>query len=58
MDIDREEIAQKSLALHLTHQGKLAVQSKVPMQTRDCLLYTSDAADDPPGLDLGCPRNI
>ena len=25
MDIDREEIAQKSLALHLEHQGKLAV---------------------------------
>ncbi len=46
MDIDREEIAQKSLALHLTHQGKLAVQSKVPMQTREdlSLAYTPGVA--------------
>jgi len=46
MDIDREELAQKSLALHLTHQGKLAVHSKVPVQTREdlSLAYTPGVA--------------
>jgi malate dehydrogenase (oxaloacetate-decarboxylating) len=46
MDIDREELAQKSLALHLDNQGKLSVHSKVPVQTREdlSLAYTPGVA--------------
>lgn len=46
MDIDREEIAQKSLALHLDNHGKLAICSKVPVKTREDLstAYTPGVA--------------
>jgi malate dehydrogenase (oxaloacetate-decarboxylating) len=46
MDIDREEIAHKSLALHLENRGKLSVQSKVPVKTREdlSLAYTPGVA--------------
>ncbi|PWR75097.1 NADP-dependent malic enzyme [Methanospirillum stamsii] len=46
MDIDREEIAQKSLALHLDNHGKLAISSKVPVKTREDLstAYTPGVA--------------
>lgn len=46
MDIDREEIATKSLALHLENRGKLAVHSKVPVKNREdlSLAYTPGVA--------------
>ncbi|NLV28100.1 MAG: NADP-dependent malic enzyme [Methanomicrobiales archaeon] len=46
MDIDREEIAHKSLILHLEHQGKLEIKSRVPVKTREdlSLAYTPGVA--------------
>lgn len=46
MDIDREEIARKSLALHLENHGKLTVKSKVPVKSREdlSLSYTPGVA--------------
>lgn len=46
MDAHQEEIAQQSLRLHLEHQGKLSVHSKVPVKTREdlSLAYTPGVA--------------
>ena len=46
MEIDREEIAHKSLILHLEHQGKLEIKSRVPVKTREdlSLAYTPGVA--------------
>ncbi|MDD1727970.1 MAG: NADP-dependent malic enzyme, partial [Methanospirillum sp.] len=46
MDIDREDIAKRSLSLHLEHHGKLSVRSRVPLQTREdlSLAYTPGVA--------------
>lgn len=46
MDIDREELASRSLTLHLSHHGKLTVKSKVPVETREdlSLAYTPGVA--------------
>lgn len=46
MDAHQEEIAQQSLRLHLEHQGKLSVHSKVPVKTREdlSLVYTPGVA--------------
>lgn len=46
MDAHQEEIARQSLRLHLEHQGKLSVRSKVPVKTREdlSLAYTPGVA--------------
>ena len=47
-----------SLKMHEEHKGKVEVVSKVAVKNRDCLLYTSDAADEEDSVDLGGSRTI
>lgn len=46
MDIDREGLGERSLKLHKQHHGKLGVQSRVPLYTREdlSLAYTPGVA--------------
>ena len=46
MDIDREGLGERSLQLHKLHHGKLGVQSRVPLHTREdlSLAYTPGVA--------------
>lgn len=46
MDIDREGLGERSLELHKRHHGKLGVQSRVPLYTREdlSLAYTPGVA--------------
>ncbi|VTU58988.1 DEAD/DEAH box helicase [Lactobacillus plantarum] [Lacticaseibacillus rhamnosus] len=61
-DIARAATAQNNRVLFMVHRSEILEQAKATFTADDvnmnCLLYTSDAADDTPCVDLGGRRII